>query len=110
MRTLSAFLIVGLATACAAAGQAQGKKTYDKLCASCHGAEGRGNAEKAALLKIEPRLLDLSRPEAANLPRDSLRKILLEGKGKMPAYRKKLKANEVDPVLDFAISLARGKG
>jgi mono/diheme cytochrome c family protein len=82
-----------------------GKATYDKMCASCHGADGRGNAAKARVLKIDPKLLDLGREEARSIPREAKRKILLEGKAKMPAYAKKLKADQVDPVLDHSLGL-----
>ena len=86
---------------------ADGKATYDRLCASCHGADGRGNREKAKALKIEPTLLDLGRPDGASLGRDQLRVILLQGKDKMPAYQQKLEPAEVDAVLDYAIELAK---
>ena len=89
-----------------------GKATFEKMCASCHGADGRGNAEKAATLKLDAALLNLGRPESAKIARDELKKILLEGKEKMPKYGKKLKADEQDPVLDYAMQLAteiRGK-
>jgi mono/diheme cytochrome c family protein len=83
-----------------------GKALYDKNCASCHGADGRGTAAKAKVLKIEPELLNLGRAETAKLTRDDQKKVLLSGKGKMPAYQKKLKATDVDPVLDYALHLA----
>lgn len=78
---------------------------YDKLCKSCHGSDGRGVATKAATLKIEPEKLNLGRPEVKGVPRDDQRKILLEGKEKMPPYAKKLKLDEIDPLLDLAIQL-----
>lgn len=78
---------------------------YDKLCKSCHGADGRGVATKATVLKIDAEKLNLGRAEVKDVPRDEQRKILLEGKEKMPAYAKKLKPEEVDPLLDLAIKL-----
>lgn len=87
---------------------ADAKAVYEKLCASCHASDGRGNPEKAKSLKIDPKLLDLGRPEVAGTDRAKLRKLLLDGKDAMPAYGngKKLKPPDVDPVLDHAISLA----
>jgi mono/diheme cytochrome c family protein len=84
---------------------ASGQATYDRLCTSCHGADGRGNAVKAKALKLDPQLLDLARPEAAKLTRDETRKILVEGKGKMPAYGAKLGAAEIDAALEHAEGL-----
>jgi mono/diheme cytochrome c family protein len=86
---------------------ADGKATFDKMCASCHGADGKGNPDKANVLKIDAALLNLGRPETKDTSRDDLKKALLDGKAKMPSYAKKLKADEVDPVLDYSISLAK---
>jgi mono/diheme cytochrome c family protein len=83
-----------------------GKAAYDRLCASCHGPDGRGNPGKAKALKLDPKVLNLGRPEVAKLSREELRRILLEGKDKMPAYEQKLAPAEVDPVLDHAMKLA----
>ena len=86
---------------------ADGKAVYEKTCASCHGPDGKGNAEKAKVLKLDPASLNLGRPEGKDLSRDQLKQILLDGKEKMPAYAKKLKPDEVDPVLDYTIGLAK---
>jgi mono/diheme cytochrome c family protein len=85
---------------------ADGKEVYDKMCASCHGADGRGNEAKAKILKLDPATLNLGRPETAASTRDQLKDILVKGKAKMPAYEKKLAAADVDPVLDHAMKLA----
>lgn len=84
-----------------------GKATYERLCVSCHGADGAGNPEKAKALKIDAALLNFGRPEVVGLSREERRKIVLTGKDKMPAYAKKLKPHEIDPVLDYSIELAR---
>lgn len=91
----------------AAAASPSGQACYQRLCKSCHGDNGRGNAAKATALKLEPQLLDLARPEAAKLTREQRRKVLLEGKGKMPAYGKKLKPEEVEPLLDHVDELVK---
>jgi mono/diheme cytochrome c family protein len=92
--------------------QADAAATYDKMCKSCHGADGKGDAAKAKALKIAPEKLNLGRAEAANLSRDDLKKILLDGKEKMPGYAKKVKPDEVDALVDHSMKLAaaiRGK-
>ena len=81
--------------------------TYDQHCASCHGADGRGNADKAKVLKIEPDKLDFGRGNAANYTHDQLKTIIVHGQGKMPAFEKKLGSGEVDPLVDHVSALAK---
>jgi len=100
-------LLVILSLPAAAVADDAGKAPYDKMCASCHGPDGKGNADKAKALKIDANLLNLGRPEGKDIPRDKLKEVLLNGKEKMPGYAKKLKPAEVDPVLDYAIGLAK---
>ena len=79
---------------------------WDKLCKSCHGTDGKGVEAKAKVLKIDATLLDLGREGTEKLTRDDHRTIVLEGKEKMPAYAKKVKPEEVEPLLDFVEKLA----
>jgi mono/diheme cytochrome c family protein len=91
----------------AAAGAHPAQATYDKMCKSCHGADGAGNPARAKMLKIDEAKLNLGREESAKLTRDDLKKVLLDGKEKMPAYGKKLKPDEVDPMVDLVTELAK---
>jgi mono/diheme cytochrome c family protein len=100
----SAILLLALAAASPAL--ADGKATYKKMCQSCHGADGRGNAAKAKVLKIDPEKLNLGREESANLTRAELETIMRDGKGKMPGYAKKLNEAELGAVLDYSMELA----
>jgi mono/diheme cytochrome c family protein len=82
------------------------KRLYAKYCASCHGADGSGNSEMATgTLQLPADKLNLGRAEAAGITRDQKREILLNGKGKMPAYDKRLAPDQVDPVLDYTLQL-----
>ncbi len=87
-----------------------GQAVYEKMCKSCHGPDGRGNAAKATTLKIDATKLDLAREEVKGVARDDKKKVLLEGKEKMPAYGKKLKPDDVEPVLDYAMKLGGNGG
>ena len=100
-------LLLALSLPTVAVADDAGKAAYDKMCASCHGADGKGNPDKAKALKIDANLLNLGRPESKDLTRDQLKEVLLNGKDKMPGYAKKLKPAEVDPVLDYTIGLAK---
>jgi len=82
-----------------------GKASYTKHCASCHGADGGGSAQKATLLKLDPKLLDLRRSESASATPAELREIVVAGKNKMPAYGKKLPAAEIDALMAYVEKL-----
>lgn len=84
---------------------ASGAATYQKLCVSCHGQDGKGNAEKAKAFSIDAALLDLTRPAAMKLSRDELKTVTLKGRNKMPGYEKKLKPDQVEPLVDHMIEL-----
>lgn len=107
MRT--SFLLALALAGAAATARADAPATYTKMCASCHGADGHGSATKAATLKVDATVLDLGRAEAKGISRDQKRAILVDGKGKMPAYGKKVAAEEVDPLLDHALGLVATK-
>ena len=108
-RLAAIFSIVLFASPAFAQGNDAGKAVYDKQCASCHGADGKGNANRAKMLKLDATKLDLSRAEAQGQSVDEKKTVLVEGKGKMPAYGKKLKPEEVEAVLNYAMALAGGK-
>lgn len=113
MRTMFACLAaVLLSTATAAAQSADGKAVYDKSCASCHGADGKGNAAKEKMFKLEAGATNLGRDAVASQTRDEKKAIIAEGKAKMPGYAKKMTPAEVDAVTDHAMKLIaaiRGK-
>jgi mono/diheme cytochrome c family protein len=98
--------ILAIMIASVARADAPPKRLYARFCASCHGADGSGNPEMAAgTLQLPADKLNLGRAEAAGITRDQKREILLHGKGKMPAYDKKLAPDQVDPVLDYTLQL-----
>ena len=98
--------LVSVAEAAEPAAPREPQAIWDKLCKSCHGTDGRGNAEKAKTLKIDPVLLNLGREGTENLTAEERKTILLEGKEKMPAYKTKVKAEELDPLLKLAEEMA----
>jgi mono/diheme cytochrome c family protein len=108
MKKLTSMLLalsLGVLPAVAMADTAAGKAVYDKTCASCHGPDGRGNASKAKLLKLDPEKLNLGRDEVASQTRDEKKAITSDGTEKMPAYAKKLQPAELDAVLDYTMEL-----
>ena len=82
-----------------------GKANYDKLCVSCHGADGKGNPAMAKALG-EKGLNIVGKDTQAKKDADLL-KVIVEGAGKMPASGKNLSKQEQADVLSYTRSLAK---
>ena len=109
MRVLSIVvaLLGALAVASTAAADLElGKKVYAAKCASCHGADGKGNAKMAGMLKIT--IPDLSGSKGKSDA--ELLKLLAEGKKPMPSFAKSLSKDEMESVLSYTKALVRGSG
>lgn len=96
--------VAGGATAWSADAKA-GKATYDKLCASCHGADGKGNPGMAKVMGEKE--LNIVDQETRAKKDDALLKVIVEGAGKMPASGKNLSKQEQQEVLSYTRSLAK---
>jgi mono/diheme cytochrome c family protein len=81
-----------------------GKTVYDKNCAGCHGADGKGNPALAKTLGEKG--LNIVGKETKQKSDEVLLKIIAEGAGKMPAS-KKLSSDEQKAVLHYSRSLAK---
>jgi len=81
-----------------------GKVIYEKSCAGCHGADGKGNPALAKTLGEKG--LNIVGKETATKSDDALLKVIAEGAGKMPAS-KKLNKDEWKQVLQYSRSLAK---
>jgi mono/diheme cytochrome c family protein len=81
-----------------------GKTAYEKTCAGCHGADGKGNPALAKTLGEKG--LNIVGKETKQKSDEVLLKIIAEGAGKMPAS-KKLTADEQKAVLKYSRSLAK---
>jgi len=106
LRSLAAVLMVGLAMApTAAAGDSElGKKIFAQRCASCHGPDGKGNAQMAEKLKVK--IPDLA--TSAGKSDAELLKLLSEGKKPMPPFGKMLSKDQMETVIAYAKQLAKG--
>lgn len=78
---------------------ADGQKLYAAKCASCHGKDLKGSAPMAKMFKVAPAALNLLSPETAKKTDAELTKAVAEGRGKMPAYKAKLKESEIAAVI-----------
>jgi mono/diheme cytochrome c family protein len=81
-----------------------GKVVYDKNCAGCHGADGKGNP--AMIKALGEKGLNIVTKETTQKSDEQILKIIAEGSGKMPAS-KKLSKEEQKQVLDYSRSLAK---
>jgi mono/diheme cytochrome c family protein len=79
---------------------AKGKEVY-KRCSVCHGADGEGNEAMAKMLKVT--IPAMGSKQVQSLDDAALKKIILEGKGKMQAV--KLSDQELNDVIAFLRSL-----
>ena len=96
-------LTIAGGTAAWAADAKAGKATYDKLCASCHAADGKGNPAMAKTMKG----LDIVTKETQAKKDDQLLKVIVQGEGKMPASGKNLNKQEQTDLLAYVRSLAK---
>ena len=87
-----------------AADSAAGKDLYGKKCASCHGAAGEGKDSIAKMFKVE--MKELGSKEVQSKSDADLKKIILEGAGKMKAV-KDIDAKNADDLAAYLRTLAK---
>lgn len=109
MKSISAMLTILLVLFYAsptlkAADAAAGKALYTKKCSTCHDTSGEGKAAIAALLKIE--FKDLRSKEVQSKSDAELKKIILEGMGKMKPV-KDVDAKAADDVIAYLRTMAK---
>lgn len=75
------------------------KELYQKNCASCHGPDGKGVEKIAKMLKTE--IKDVTKITLTTELSKEWLKTIKEGKGKMVAYKTKLKEAEIDSVFNY---------
>jgi cytochrome c6 len=83
--------------------QDAGAALFKTKCAACHGADGKG---ETAIGKAN-KLRDLSSAEVQQQSDADLTTIITNGKGKMPAYAKSLKPEQIKDLLAYIRGLAK---
>jgi cytochrome c6 len=78
---------------------------YKTKCASCHGADGKGNSALAKQLGVR----DFASPDVQNETDDQLAGIIANGKNKMPAFGKSLKDPQIKDLVAYIRDLAKKK-
>lgn len=74
---------------------ADGAAIYKAKCAACHAADGSGNTTVGKSLKVRP----FASAEVQKCSDAELTKMIADGKGKMPAYAKKLTPEEIQSLV-----------
>jgi len=98
-------LVVGFAAPGWSAEAKPGKATYDKLCVSCHGADGKGNPAMTKVLGEKE--LNIVSKETSKKKDEELLTVITDGRGKMPASGKGLSKQEQRDLLTYVRSLAK---
>lgn len=105
------FMLIGMASA-QAADVAAGKAKFQTLCASCHGATGKGDGAAAAALTPRPRNL----ADAAYMKTRSdadLKKVIMDGgpavgkSASMPPWKASLQGADLDNIVAYIRSFAK---
>jgi cytochrome c6 len=97
--------VVGGLAVCAALGvlggsaraQGAGAATYKTKCAVCHGPDGKGDTSIGKTNKIR----DLGSADVQKQSDAELTTIISNGKGKMPAYGKSLKPEQIQDLVTY---------
>ncbi|MEK6302404.1 MAG: cytochrome c [Acidobacteriota bacterium] len=83
------------------ASAADGAALYKAKCASCHGADGKGETAAGKAMKVR----DLCSTEVQAQSDAELTEITGKGKGKMPGYEKSIGADGVKAVVAYIRTL-----
>lgn len=83
--------------------QDAGAALYKAKCAACHGADGKGDTATGKANKLR----DLASVEVQKQTDAELSAIIENGKGKMPAYGKSLKPEQVKELVNYIRSFAK---
>src|SRR5690242_17671877 len=70
---------------------------YKQKCATCHGVDGKGETPTGKAMKVR----SFADPEVAKISDDELAGAIEKGKGKMPAYGKSLKPDEIKVMVSY---------
>jgi cytochrome c6 len=82
-----------------------GEALYKSKCASCHGADGKGETPVGKMYKLR----DLGSADVQKQSDDELTTIISKGKNKMPGYGRSLKEGEIKELVAYIRELAKKK-
>jgi mono/diheme cytochrome c family protein len=99
-------ILVSLATLtlpAALCAQSDADKIFKTHCVLCHAADGSGSSPTGKALKAK----DLKSDEVQKVSDADLAAVITNGKGKMPAFGKKLKPEDITALVHYVRDLAK---
>ena len=96
-------LVLALLVVTPALYAADGAALYKSKCAMCHGPDGAGQTAMGKNMKLR----DLRSADVQKQTDAELVKWIADGKGKMPAYKSKMSAEEITAVVAFIRTLKK---
>ncbi|MDP9193119.1 MAG: cytochrome c [Acidobacteriota bacterium] len=100
---LALSMLIVAPAALAGGGGSDGPAIYKAKCAMCHGPDGAGQTTMGKNLKLR----DLRTKEVQAQTDAELTKWVADGKGKMPAYKGKLSAADINALVAFMRSIKK---
>jgi cytochrome c6 len=85
--------------------QSDANKVYKTNCVLCHAADGSGSSPSGKALGAK----DLAADEVQKKTDEDLTEIVTKGKGKMPAFGKKIKPDEIKQLIAYIRALPKKK-
>ena len=100
---LSLFTVLGVGNTNEAA-PADAASIYNRQCALCHGRDGRGRTRRGR----QTHARDMTNPEwQDDVSDERLFNSISNGRGKMPAFRKKISENDIDALVAYVRRMRR---
>jgi cytochrome c6 len=78
--------------------------TYKTNCVSCHGSDGRGSVVGKSL-----HAADFHSPQVQQQSDTQLADVVAQGRGNMPAFGTRLTKDQIDALVKYIRTLAKGK-
>ena len=105
---VSLVLLLLVGAGCKSGGDS-GAVLYEKACARCHGADGKGGVASGETSGVASR--DLSDPAwQKTVTDDELRTVVRDGRRQMPAFGHVLSIDKIDTVVKHVRTLKRAEG
>jgi cytochrome c6 len=102
-RKIALVLVLVFSLAGMASTDSNGKSLFTSKCALCHGADASGNTAIGKNLKIK----NLHSPEVQGMSDADLKTVITNGKNKMPAFKGKLTAAQIDQAVAYIRELGK---
>ncbi|MFI5345547.1 MAG: c-type cytochrome [Elusimicrobiota bacterium] len=95
------------AQAPAAPAKTDAAKMFATKCSACHAKDGKGSLPMAKMFKLkDPTVLNLASEGVQKDSDEALVKVIVEGRGKMPVFKGKLKDADITALVAFIRGLA----